>query len=79
MNCSYGYPENEHEPKYLNEVLGDINAARVVADIYQDHIGSGDFWEVADDILAEYFDDSIDHEVAKRMVRHAARIFVDVD
>ena len=79
MNCSYAYTKNEHEPKYLNEMLGNNNAARVVADIYQDHIGSGNFLEVADDIIAEYFDDSIDHEVTKRMVWHAARIFVNVD
>ena len=63
----------------MNEVLGNTNATRVVADIYQDHIGSGKFREVADAIIAEYFDDSIDHEGAKIMVRHAARIFVDVD
>ena len=43
MNCSYAYLENEHEPKYLNELLGDNNAAKVVANIYQDHIGSGFF------------------------------------
>ena len=72
MNCRYAYLENKHEPKYSNELLGDNNAAKVVANIYQDHIGSGKFWEVADDIIADYFDDSIDHEVAKNMVRHAA-------
>ena len=79
MNCSYAYLENEHEPKYLNElqVLGKNNAS--CCNIYQDHIGSGIFWEVTDDIIADYFDDSIDYEVAKNMVRHAARIFVDVD
>ena len=79
MHCSYACLENEHEPKYLNELLGNNNVAKVVANIYQDHIGSGNFGEAADDIIADYFDDSIDHEVAKNMVRHAARMFVDVD
>ena len=50
-----------------------------IADIYHEHIGSESFWEEADEILAEYFDDSIDHEVAKRMVWYAVRIFVGVD
>ena len=45
MNCSCGYPKNEHEPKYLNEVLGNNNAERVIADIYEEHIGSG--WQIA--------------------------------
>jgi len=46
-------------------------------DIYQDHIRDGIFWESADDIIAQYFDESIDHKIAAKMVRHAARIFMD--
>ena len=76
-SCSYAYTENENQPKYLNEEVGDRNAARVVADIYQDHIRDAIFWEVADDIIAKYFDESIDHKIAEKMVRHAARIFMD--
>ena len=76
-SCSYAYAENENEPHYLNEVVGDRNAARVVADIYQDHIRDGIFWEAADDIIAQYFDESIDHKIAEKMVWHAARIFMD--
>ena len=76
-SCSYAYTENENEPQFLNAVIGDRNAATVVADIYQDHIRDGIFWEAADDIIAQYFDESIDHEIAAKMVRHAARIFVD--
>ena len=34
INCSCGYPENEREPKYLKEVLGDNNVERVIADMY---------------------------------------------
>ena len=79
MNYSYGYTENEDQPKYLNKVLGDRNAARIVADIYQGHIEDGTFWDVADDVVAQKCDGSIDHEVAKKMVRHHARIFADVD
>ena len=78
-SCSYAYTENENQPKYLNEEVGDRNAARVVADIYQDHIRDGNFWEVADDIIAKYFDESIDHKIAEKMVWHAARIFVNMD
>ena len=63
----------------MNEVLRDNNAERVIADIYQEHIGSGSIWKMTDDILAEYFDNSIDHEITKRMVRQATRMFVDVD
>ena len=63
----------------MNKVLGDRNAARIVADIYQGHIEDGIFWDVADDIIAHFFDDSIDHEVAKKMIWHHARIFADVD
>ena len=37
------------------------------------------FWEVADDIIADYFDDFIDHEVTNNIVLRDARIFVDVD
>ena len=66
MNCSYAYLENEYEPKYLNELLGDNNAAKVVANIYQDHIGSGFFRGVTDGITADYFDDSIDHKVCSK-------------
>ena len=36
-----------------------------------------DFWEAADDTIAQYFDESIDHKIAEKMVRHAARIFMD--
>ena len=79
MKCSCWYSENKREPKYLNEVLGDTNTERVIADIYQEHIGSGSIWNMTDDILEEYFNNSIDHEVAKRMARHTSRIFVDVD
>ena len=47
MNCSCGYPENECEPKYLKEVLvlSDNNAERVIADIYQEHMGYGKYLE----------------------------------
>ena len=76
-SCSYAYTENENEPQYLNAMVGDRNAATVVADIYQDHIRDGIFWEAADDIIAQYFDESIDHKIAEKMVRHAARIFMD--
>ena len=76
-SCSYAYTENEDQPQYLNEVVGDQNAARVVADIYQDHIRDGFFWEAADDIIAKYFNESIDRKIAEKMVRHAARIFMD--
>ena len=67
----------EDQPQYLNEVVGDQNAARVVADIYQDHIRDGNVWEAADDIIAKYFNESIDRKIAEKMVRHAARIFMD--
>ena len=76
-SCSYAYTENEDQPQYLNEVVGDQNAARVVADIYQDHIRDGFFWEAADDIIAKYFNESIDRKIAEKMVLHAARIFMD--
>ena len=76
-SCNYAYTENENQPKYLDEEVGDRNSARVVADIYQDHIRDGIFWEVADDIIVKYFDESIDHKIAEKMVRHAARIFMD--
>ena len=59
MNCSCEYPEIEREPKHHNKMLCAKNSGRVIADIYLEHIGSGFFWEVADDILAGYFDDSI--------------------
>ena len=55
MDCSYGYTENEDQPKYLNKVLGDRNAARIVADIYQGHIEDGTFGDVADDIIAKIY------------------------
>ena len=76
-SCTYAYTENENEPQFLNAVVGDRNAATVVADIYQDHIRDGIFWEAADDIIAQYFDESIDHKIAAKMVRYAARIFMD--
>ena len=60
-------------------VLGDNNAERTIADIYQEHIGYGSIWKMTDDVLGEYVDNSIDHEIAKKMVRHATRIFVHVD
>ena len=41
MNCSRGYPENKRESKYFNEVLGDNDAERGIADIYHERIGSG--------------------------------------
>ena len=59
MACSCEHPENKYVPKYLNKVLGDKNAERVIVDMYQEHIGSGSFGEVADDIIAGYFDNSI--------------------
>ena len=55
------------------------NAARVVADVYQDHIRDGNVWEVADDIISKYFDEFIDHKIAEKMVRYTARIFVNMD
>ena len=55
------------------------NAERVIADVYQEHIGSGSIWKMTAGILAKYFDNSIDHEIAKRMVWHATRIFVNVE
>ena len=35
------------------------------------------FWEAADDIIAKYFNESIDRKTAEKMVQHAARIFMD--
>ena len=52
----------------MNAVVGDNNAARFIAASYGDYIKDGTFWESADDVIATYFDESIDSERVKKMI-----------
>ena len=68
--CRYAYIEND-QPKYLNEVVGDNNASKIIAQTYQHYIKDGTFWDSADDIIATYFDDTIDPGRVKKMIQYA--------
>ena len=52
--CRFAYINNE-EPEYLNAIAGDRNAAKIIAQSYQDYIEDGSFEESLDDIIATYF------------------------
>ena len=70
--CNFAYIEND-EPEYLNAVVGDNNASKILAQTYQDFIEDETFWESADEIIETYFDDNIDPERVKKMIRYASR------
>ena len=53
-------------------VVGDNNASKIIAETYQDYIEDGTFWESADDIIATYFDNTIDPERVKKMIQYAS-------
>ena len=55
----------------MNVVVGNNNAAKIIAKSYQDYIEDGTFWESADDIIATYFDESIDTKRAEKMIQYA--------
>ena len=55
----------------MNAVVGDNNAAKTITKSYQDYIEDGTFWESADDIIATYFDESIDTKRAEKMIQYA--------
>ena len=74
--CRFAFINNE-EPEYLNAVIGDNNAARIIAETYQDYIEDGTFWETADDVIATYFDESIGSERVKKMIRYASKNLID--
>ena len=71
--CNFAYIEND-EPEYLNAVVGDNNASKIIAQTYQDFIEDGTFWESADEIIETYFDDNIDPDRVKKMIRYADRL-----
>ena len=73
--CNFAYIEND-QPKYLNAVVGDNNASKIIAQTYQDYIEDGSFWDDADEIIETYFDDSIDPELVKKKIRYASRNFL---
>ena len=73
--CNYAYIEND-QPKYLNAVVGDNNASKIITQTYQDYIEDGTFWEGADEIIETYFDDSIDPELVKKKICYASRNFL---
>ncbi len=58
--CGFAYIENG-KPKYMNVVIGNNNASRIIAQIYQSYIEDETFWESAEDIIATYFNDTITH------------------
>ena len=70
--CRFAYIEND-QPKYLNTVVGDNDASKNTSQTYQDYIEDGTFWESADEIIETYFDDNIDPERVKKMIRYASR------
>ena len=65
----FAYIVNE-EPEYLNAIVGDYNAAKIIAQSYQDYIEDGSFEESSDDIIAIHFDESVDTELAKKMIQY---------
>ena len=67
--CRFAYIKNE-EPEYLNAIVGDHNAAKIIAQSYQDYIEDGSFEESSDDIIAIHFDESVDTELAKKMIQY---------
>ena len=67
--CRFAYINNE-EPEYLNAIVGDHNAAKIIAQSYQDYIEDGSFEESSDDIIAIHFDESVDTELAKKMIQY---------
>ena len=74
--CRFAFINNE-EPEYLNAVVGDNNAARIIAASYEDYIKDGTFWESADDVIATYFDESIGSARVKKMIRYASKNLID--
>ena len=77
--CGFGHVESEEQPKHLGALVGDNNAAKIVAETRWDRVEDGRFWESADAIVACCFDGTTDHETAKKMVRRAARILARAD
>ena len=67
--CRFAYINNE-EPEYLNAIVGDHNAAKIIAQSYQDYIEDGSFEESLDDIIATYFDESVDTERVKKKIQY---------
>ena len=59
--------ENE-EPKYLNDIIGDINAARIMAKAYQPYLQDRLFWDQAEDVLGMQFAGRINVDVAAKMI-----------
>ena len=71
MVCRFAYIEND-EPEYLNAVVGDNNASKIIAKTFQNYIEDGKFWNNVDEIIATYFDDTIDPARVRKMVQYAS-------
>ena len=67
--CRFAYINNE-EPEYLNAIVGDHNAAKIIAQSYQDYIEDGSFEECSDEIIATYFDESVGTARVKKMIQY---------
>ena len=74
--CRYAYINNK-QAEYLIVVVGDNNAAKIIAKSYQDYIEDGTFLEDKDDIIATYFDESIDNGKMKKMIQCVYKNLLD--
>ena len=67
--CRFAYIKNE-EPEYLNAIVGDHNAVKIIAQSYQDFIKDRSFEESSDDIIATCFDESDGIERVKKTIQY---------
>ena len=67
--CRFAYINNE-EPEYLNAIVGDHNAAKIIAQSYQDFIEDRSFEDSLDDIIATCFDESDGIERVKKTIQY---------
>ena len=73
--CRYAYINNQ-QVEYLNVVVGNNNAAKIIAKSYQDYIEDGTFLEDKDDIIETYFDKSVNTGKVK-MIQYAYKNLLD--
>ena len=61
----------------MNVVVRNNNAAKIIAKSYQDYIEDGTFLEDKDDIIATYFDKSVDTGKVKKMIQYVYKNLLD--
>ena len=67
ISCIFAYIENE-EPKYFNKVMGDSNAAKIIAQMYHPYLHDDSFWDNAEEIIGTHFSDQIDGDESSKII-----------